>query len=528
MLEVVAVSGQALYLDEASRTAGHDSLPMAAILRMCNERLVRMIGPEDQPMVDTYHDRVRETIQGQLDESTRRAIHRSLAEVIEVKAGGCADELRARFENWESGAEQQPTVIPRVFDLAYHFDAAGEADKAWIYALQAGEQARRQAALEVRLQTISRLAEHRNADECNKAVCYRIAEGYGGTLLLLGRYEQAVKVLGAAIEIPDEPERKARIELLHGEVLYKEGLMRPSIAIYESGLRRLGVRVPGSRFGLAYGLVRECGIQAAHSLMPFLLHRQAPSKQRELIIRLLRGLCYPYIFRHTPLLMWGQLSEMNRAERLPASMDLGMSYAIHACLASMMGWSKRGALYGDRSMTLARQFDDLLAQGSSNNYQGIGHYASARYESGLAHLKDAIEAFQKAGEQFEIHLAHFHKGCCHFGLGNLTDALAEARWTFASSARVGDTRTLCSSYLWARATGGDIPFEELKSCFPSRPDDVMSTVHGIMAEGHWHTFHGRTEEAVNAFERAGHLVRNSSCVNAHTILSLPNLAGALR
>jgi tetratricopeptide (TPR) repeat protein len=219
---------------------------------------------------------------------------------------------------------------------------------------------------------------------------------------------------------------------------------------------------------------------------------------------------------------------MNRAERLPVSLDLGMSYGVHACLASMIGLSKRGARYGDRSMTLARQFDDLLALGYSNNYQGIGHYASARYEAGVAHLKDAIEAFQKAGEQFEIHLAHFHKGCCHFGLGNLAEALAEARWTFASSARVGDSRTLCSSYLWARVTGGDIPFEELKSCFPSRPDDVMSTVHGIMAEGHWHTFHRRTEEAINAFERAGDLVQKSSCVNAHTILSLPNLAGALR
>jgi len=106
--------------------------------------------------------------------------------------------------------------------------------------------------------------------------------------------------------------------------------------------------------------------------------------------------------------------------------------------------------------------------------------------------------------------------------------VAEARWTFASSTRLGDSRTLCSSYLWARATRGNIPFEELKSCYPCRPDDVMSTVHGIMAEGHWHAFRGRTEEALQAFERAGEMVRTSLCVNSHTILALPNLAGALR
>ncbi len=179
-------------------------------------------------------------------------------------------------------------------------------------------------------------------------------------------------------------------------------------------------------------------------------------------------------------------------------------------------------------MKIARQFNDVLGQGYSSNYQGIGHYTSARYEPGLTSLDEAIEAFEKAGDLYELHLAHFHKGCCHFGLGNLTEAIAEGRWVFSSSARIGDSRTLCSSYLWARATRGNIPFEELKSCFPCRPDDVMSTVHGIMAEGHWHSFHGRTEESVRAFERAGQMVLKSLCVNAHTILTLPNLVGALR
>ncbi len=56
----------------------------------------------------------------------------------------------------------------------------------------------------------------------------------------------------------------------------------------------------------------------------------------------------------------------------------------------------------------------------------------------------------------------------------------------------------------------------------------MSTVHGIMAEGHWHSFHGRTEESLQAFQRASEMVRKSFCVNSHTILSLTNLVGALR
>ena len=100
-----------------------------------------------------------------------------------------------------------------------------------------------------------------------------------------------------------------------------------------------------------------------------------------------------------------------------------------------------------RHMVISHEFDDVFAYAQSCNYPGIGLYASARYEESLARLTEAIAAFEKAGDLWEVNLAHFHKGCCHFGLGNLAEAVAEARWTFASSARLGDSRTLCSSYL---------------------------------------------------------------------------------
>jgi two-component system sensor kinase len=179
-------------------------------------------------------------------------------------------------------------------------------------------------------------------------------------------------------------------------------------------------------------------------------------------------------------------------------------------------------------MELAHEFDDLLAFGRSCNYTGIGCLSGARFREGVTRLGEAVDAFEKSGDFFELHLARFHLGCCHLGLGTPDEAITEARKTFNSSARLGDSRTLCASYLWARAAGGNIPFEGLKSCYPSRPDDVMSTAHGIMAEGHWHSFHGRTEEALQAFERVAGMIRKSLCVNAHTIMILPNLAGALR
>ena len=219
---------------------------------------------------------------------------------------------------------------------------------------------------------------------------------------------------------------------------------------------------------------------------------------------------------------------MNLAESLPPSQNLAIQYAFHDCFTAMVGWRSRGRRYGERALAMAGESDNFWTLGQCSNYKGIGHHAAARYEEGLVQLARAIELFDKAGDLWELNLAHFHKGCCHFGLGDLAEAVAEARWAFAASVRLGDSRVLCSSYLWARATRGNLPFEELRSCFPSRPDDVMSTVHGMMAEGHWHSFHGRTGEALEAFERAFGLVMTSQCLNSHMIVCLPELATALR
>src|SRR5262249_42128429 len=143
-----------------------------------------------------------------------------------------------------------------------------------------------------------------------------------------------------------------------------------------------------------------------------------------------------------------------------------VSYGGHAMLMSMGGWQRRFSRYSAKSLALAQEFDDRLIRGISFGYSGIGSYAAGEYEEGVVCLNEAIDAFEKVGDLWQLHLAHFHRGCCHFGLGRLAEAVADARWTFASSTRLGDSRMLCSSYLWARATRGNLPFEEIKGCYP--------------------------------------------------------------
>jgi tetratricopeptide (TPR) repeat protein len=524
LLEVVAVSGQALSLAEASRTAGHALPPVATLTRMRNERLVRLVGPEETPLVDTYHDRVRETVVSRMEKGTVQTLHCKLAEVIEQDVGGVAADIVTGLESGEQQGEAK--AIPRVYDLAYHFDAAGAQHKAQTYALLAAEQARRQSALEVAAQQYA--IAKRNAEGTTNAVRFRIGEGYGAALMLLGRYEEANAQLDGVIELTEDAEKKARIEALLGEIAFKQGAVNRSIAYYEQGLRRLGRWVPRTLFGLSYGILRETLIQCWHCVFPWRLHRKSSTTQLDLIIHIFRRIGVPLMFQGTLKILWAHLAGVNRAELLPPSPPLASCWADHGMAMAMLGWQSRGYRYSARAIAMARGFDDVWGQANSYNYTGIGCYASARYEEGIRHLTEAIAGFDKAGDLWELNLAHFHRGCCHFGLGNLAEAVAEARWTFASSARLGDSRSMCASWLWARTTRGNIPFEELKSCIPCRPDDVMSTVHAVLAEGYWHSFHGRTAEALAAYERAAAMVRATLCVNSHTILVLPMLACGLR
>src|SRR6185369_13209679 len=91
-----------------------------------------------------------------------------------------------------AGAEMRGEAgkaVPRAYDLAYHFDAAGEKRKAWVYALLGAEQARRQSALEVAVNNYA--IARRNAEGTSNAARFRLAEGGGEALMLLGRYDEA-------------------------------------------------------------------------------------------------------------------------------------------------------------------------------------------------------------------------------------------------------------------------------------------------------------------------------------------------
>ncbi len=136
-LVVGAVLGKEFDLDLAVALAGQQASDVSPILDDARRRRILWVH-EAEGRCSFTHDKLRENLLEGLHPAERRLLHLAAAERIE-------------------------SVDPaRSFDLAYHFDAAGESPRALPYALKAADEARSRYALDVAA-THYRIAERRRA-----------------------------------------------------------------------------------------------------------------------------------------------------------------------------------------------------------------------------------------------------------------------------------------------------------------------------------------------------------------------------
>jgi hypothetical protein len=98
LLEVVAVAAGPLRPEDACPAAGLSGGQRAALALLRTGRWLRGSGTSGADDVETYHDRVRETVVARLSPATLRQTHGRLAEVLEASGRADAESLATHFE----------------------------------------------------------------------------------------------------------------------------------------------------------------------------------------------------------------------------------------------------------------------------------------------------------------------------------------------------------------------------------------------------------------------------------------------
>jgi len=512
LLTVGAVLGKEFELDLAVALAGHGATEVGPVLDDARRRCILWVD-EDDGRCSFAHDKLRETLLGRLHITERADLHRRAADLIERR-----------------DAE-------RVFELAYHFDAAGDPARALPYALRSAELARGRHALDVAL-THYRIAERSaaalaDAGEGDSAVEGRIAEGLGDVLTLKGQYAEAARLFDRALALCPDAVGRAVVDGKLGDVAFKTGDQALARRHLERALRDLGGRVPRPGLGMVLAAAKEVAVQALHTLFPrlFLGRRRREGADREfLAIHLYSRLAYVYWFcAGKAACGWAHFREMNLAERYAPTPELAQAYSEHAPVMTMVPWYSRGLRYAQRSLAIRRELGDVWGQGQSLGFCGVVLYAEARYRESIERCREAVRLLERTGDRWEQHTATWHMAFAHYRLGELDVAVEVARGLHASAVAIGDQTTagiILSG--WARAAAGAVPADLVATELARDNDDAHTSAEVRLADAVRLLREGETHRAVERLEEAAGIVARAGLRQEYVASVRPWLATARR
>jgi two-component system sensor kinase len=506
LLTVGAVIGKQFSLEFAAALAGLSPAQAANVLHEAIQRHFVWMQPDGAECV-FVHDKIRAALLQRTAPEQRRQLHGRIARHLEKHSS------------------------EKIFELAYHFDAAGESTRALPHALAAAERARSRYSLEVAEEQY-RIAR-RGAASAGKLTQYGIREGLGDVLMLRGRYREAKQALQAAATLAEGDFARAQIKGKLGELDFKQGDMQSAIDAFEEALRLLGRKDPRKIPALALLLLWECGIQLLHTLCPRLFvgrRKRKPTEAELLGFRLLSRLAYCYFYTRGRIRVFRlNINAMNLAERYAPTLELAQIYSEHAVGMTLVGWYDRGLAYARKSLEIRRSFGDLWGQGQSLSFYGVVLYAASRFEECIEKCREGVRLLERTGDYWEMHIARYQVAVSRYRLGDMRGALKEARRMHQSGLQLGDEQASGISLdVWALATGGKLPEEVLQCELRRNRTDAQSMAQVLLAKGVQSSASERHEQAVAAIERALKEGKRLGLMSAYTAPNLAWFATVLR
>jgi two-component system sensor kinase len=504
LLSTGAILGKEFGLQMAVRLLNQPVERCLAALDEARQRQLVWMRPDGDHCV-FIHDKIREAALQRMDVTRRQLLHRQAAAYL---------------------LEQVP---PKIAELAYHFDAAGDSEAALPFAMQSAETARAQHALEVAEEQY-RIALRGARDDEHR---FRIVEGLGDILMLRGRYDAAGELFEAAAAVAEGDYAKAEIRGKLGELSFKRGDMSTAIDHFDAGLRILGRSVPRTTIGGVFCFLWESLVQLFHTAFPrVFVHRikRPPNSAERLALRMLSNFAHGCWYSRSKLMaLWAHMRGMNLGEKYQPSHELAQAYSEHGPGMSLVRAFRRGIDYSERSLAMRKELGDVWGQGQTLVFYGITLYAASRFSECVEKCRAAVRILERLGDYWQVHMARYQIAAALYHLGDLRGAIEESQLNYRSGIEVGDTQASGIIFdVWARASHGVFPDELFDVELARERTDAQGTAEVLLADGLRQIAREEYAQAIDVLERGATIAAEAGVQNAYTIPALVWAATARR
>jgi tetratricopeptide (TPR) repeat protein len=414
LLEVVSLAGQPLRQSVACKAAGQGAAGYAGLTELRTQHLIRGTGLGSNDEVETYHDRIRETVVNMMADDRRRELHGGLARELEAAGGADAETL------------------------AVHFEGAGELASAGRYYSLAADEASEALAFDRAVKLYRYSLDLRPAGLDDER---RILSRLGDALANVGRSVEAANAYQKAAAHADQLEqtelqRRAAYQFL------ASGHIDEGLAAYGAILDPMGLSLPETP---RRALLRLYVSRARLALRGLKFTERAASEVAaeklelvDIFRSLALGISIVDVIRGADYQTRSLLHALDAGEPLRVALALGWE-AIHLGCLGRPGWRRTEHLV-NVATKLANRIGHPHALGTASLAAGSAEFLIGRYQSGLEFFNQAEAIFRDrcTGVIWELDTTRIYILWTLFYLGRLADLRDRCQEVFQEASERGD------------------------------------------------------------------------------------------
>ncbi|MEW4529939.1 protein kinase [Maioricimonas sp. JC845] len=444
LLEAIAVGGQAVSVDEAAAVSGQDDQVYSTLTHMRSERLVRLIGSSEQQQVDTYHDKIRETILAGLDDEQRRRLHLEFGELIEGNEGYDAEVVLSDLRLSDTrDAQYQQQAGARIFDLAHHFHEANDS-RAFAYQLLAGQAALANYAADEAIGYFER-AQHSLPDSAATGTRFFLWYSMGRSQHIRRKAAEAVELFQQAVEYATTDIDRAHAWGQIGSAYSQMSLYEPAIAAYDKSLSLLGLSRPRSLIRLLSSFFTDSLIILMSKANHDAQSRYSPAelKRKNLQASVLASMTKAMLDNHSAGMLYSAARGCRISYRFGTAGDrlIDTGHLSLAWGTLSMPFVTRHLLH--RCTDFAVGLRDLGARGKYLLHTGTAYYFIGELDRSCSVLESALPLLRRSGLAYEAgHCPHILRHIAFFRQP-AGDERRHAQTVLDSATAIGNAQHAC-------------------------------------------------------------------------------------